>query len=194
MWDICGSWFSWEVGAQGVSISIVPEWHQVVPDLGGPNPDFELEELFVFNKKPLKLTIKVGDFSDVCSGLQRDYFYQKIDFAKPANSECDLLVHNLPDQIQITWFREPEYLDRTLDDLRAIAAFRNEHWYYIRFNSVFLVGKYGMGTDSTLKEMFMTGKIGAAALSNKTMSFGQSGHAPKQFSERGLLRELGEQF
>lgn len=189
MWSICGNSFSWTESAESLSINLTPKWHQIVPDLSGPSPDFELEDVKSINEKPLSLRMIAGDYTTLCKHLRAQYQYENITFAPPVRKDVDASVCFVEDRIELTWFRENRELRKCLKHLKDIAKFNNDSYFFCRFQTRFIVGEFAMGTASTMKSHFLNGRLSAAIESNRAVSF-SVGRSPEKPSEDILFREL----
>lgn len=194
MWQFHGKAFSWEDTQDGQSIALFPEWHQLEPNLGGPSPDLEVEEVLALSQKALRFKIEIGGFNQVCDELRAQSRLLNLPFKAPANEDSDVVVNNLETCLEIVWYRTRAEIEKTVVSLTRMCASTQDHSYQAAFRSRFLVGEFAMGTNTEMKNHFLNGDLGAALVSMRSMSFACGHPMPRRPPEHEVLQRMQKHF
>lgn len=194
MWRFVGKAFSWEVSESATSIELFPEWHQLTPDMGGPTPDLEAEEVLALGKKSLRLKIIPGGYDHICRELRAQCRFGDLPFEAPINTEADVLVNSSDNDLEVIWYRDASSIQTTLHNLHQMSANADSSFYGFAFRSRFLVGQFSMGTNEMNKNHFMSGRLGAALESFRGMTFTCGKPMPTKPSDSSNLESLQDQF
>ena len=194
MWTFCGSSYGWSIGPEGTKIDLHPDWHQLTPDLSGPNPDFEFSEVTELNEKDVQLQVIPGDFTTLCSQLAVDCRFRDEEFKPPVDEDRDVTVHNFEDYIAITWYRSEDEIAEMLRHLQAMGTNRQGGYFHLRFKSSFIVGEFSMGSQQNARAQFFREEKGAALISTRSIAFGGGAKIPAKPDRAALNNNLQDYF
>lgn len=197
MWKFWGDTFVWGRNREGsLSLSLIAEWHELLPDMTGPTPAFEVDEVLKLNTLDLSLDFQSGGEAAARQEVADHYrcWGKELNGDNAINFSSVIYVHN--SQIILQVYLSDEELEELVKSLQAFASLSGPKHFSGRFSHRILVGPLllGLGVQTDEKGDFLAGRLPGAIMDVPAMSFVSGRSVPARSDERSLFAAILDQF
>ena len=197
MWTFWGDTFEWGWDHEdSLSLSLVTEWHEPLPDMTGPSPAFEVDEVLALKALDLSLRFQSGgesaarqDVADLYRVLGRE-----LNGDEAINFSSVIYVDDSHINLQV--YLSDEKLSELVKSFQAFGSFSGPKHFLGRFSDRILVGPpfFSLGVQPDEKGDFLAGKIPGIIRDVPTILFVSGRSVPSQSDDISSLSALLDQF
>lgn len=191
MWTFCGSGFGWD--SDGLSLDAA--WHEFLPDLTGPNPDFEVEEVLKLKSLKLSINFSAGSAQAARSEVKAQYRDLERCLDESELPEFRSLVYLNEDHVSLYVYLSDNELTDLLNNFKVFGALSGPRHYWGRLRSKVIAGSLSIGVQPEEKRSFLEGKIpGIIRGDAPRISFVSGTDLPAASDESSTLTKMRKQF
>lgn len=196
-WRFSGESFSWQIdGAGEMTFQLEASWHAPIPDMGGPAPELNLEEIENLFGRTLQIRYSVGDSSSILRKAQELARMTGSVVEMPEfSARCMLwLFEDIAPVAELSVHVPKPVHEALLRSFQAYATMSGAKCFGGNLNGHLLFGPQIRRATLDQWAEFLRGDRPALLEEppHLTFTFGQS--LPKRMSWNDLLQELKGQF
>lgn len=191
MWTFWGSGFGW--GSGGLSFDAA--WHEFLPDMTGPNPDFEVEEVLKLKSLKLSINFSAGGEQAARNEVEAQYRFLGKSLDESKLPKFQSLVYLIEDRISLCVYLSDNELTELVNNFKAFGALSGQKHYWGRLRSQVIAGSLSIGVQPEEKRSFLEGKIpGIIRGDAPRISFVSGTDLPAASDEGSTLTAMRQQF
>lgn len=197
-WRFCGERFGLDLDRNGATtLKLDPVWHKPIPDMGGPVPEMEIEQIEEIFGRPMQLRLRGGtpdliiqavtEFALVGAGVRIG--------AMSHQPRC--MVTTLPDQpasIEVTATFAPEVFTAVIAAIHTFAASPLPRFFAGSISGNMIAGAEPVRCSDAEMESFLRGERPMMLAEPPSLAFGFGSAMPEPPAFGQVLKELKDQF
>jgi len=191
LWTYWGSSFGWSRGTGGdLGLTVYATWHEPIPDMSGPYPVFEVDEVLRLKGLDLSIDYKLGGEAAALQEVKDDYRARgkKLDENELPAFASVLHVHN--GHISLSAFLDDEPMAELLDDFQKFGALSGQKHFWGRFSTSICCGSLSLGVQLDENNAFFDGDLPGIIRDVPRVSFVSGNDVPSKSDDRQTLSAL----
>ncbi|WP_162891823.1 hypothetical protein [Profundibacter amoris] len=170
-------------------------WHEFLPDMTGPNPDFEVEEVLKLKSLKLSINFSAGGEQAARNEVEAQYRFLGKSLDESKLPKFQSLVYLIEDRISLCVYLSDNELTELVNNFKAFGALSGPKHYWGRLRSQVIAGSLSIGVQPEEKRSFLEGKIpGIIPWDAPRISFVSGTDLPAASDKGSTLTAMRQQF
>ncbi|UYV38643.1 hypothetical protein N4R57_06225 [Rhodobacteraceae bacterium D3-12] len=170
-------------------------WHEFLPDMTGPYPDFEVDEVLKLKSLKLSIDLSAGGEKAARDELKEQYLFLGKSLDESNLPDFQSLIYVNEDLISLRVYLSDDELIELINDFKAFGALSGPKHFWGHLRSDVIAGSLSIGVQPEEKRSFLEGDIpGVIPRSAPRISFVSGTDLPVASDEGSTLTAMRHHF
>lgn len=197
-WGFTGEKVTIEIGRDGETVlHLEADWHQPIPDMGGPVPELSVDQVRAVFGRPLRVRLRAGGPERIIRDAAELALVAAGDRLAGISHEPRCMITSFPDispDVRVSAVYEPAGFTALTSAILAFAASASPKFFEGGISGTMIAGPEPMRATAAETESFLRGERPVMLAKPPTLAFGFGSAMPEAPDFRSVLKELKDQF